>query len=50
MIENRIKLRLMLIKEKALAQINEFKVSYMYIIHQIMILKFYLDLDERPGY
>lgn len=29
MIENRVKLRLLLIKEKALAQINEFKVSYM---------------------
>ena len=28
MIENRVKLRLRLIKEKALAQINEFKVSY----------------------
>ena len=28
-IENRVKLRLVLIKEKALAQINEYKVSYM---------------------
>ena len=54
MIENRVKLRLVLIKEKALAQINEFKVSHTSLESMIMCVRDFLNvlsgLGKRPGY